>query len=233
MKTRMTLSGGRLLALALLTLASARLSAQTVDVYVNPTTWAYDHYEGSGNINEDLSPYSVTALVYGTYITRKYYCGDFDVVVIRNKDTRAVIQTLSSCNNIFYTQGTTAYKLSNGYNGSGNGISGGEIYTWVSFSNGDLYIGGAFTSAGGYSHTQYFSCYRFQEGWSGVNDVEVNGVVESFSWSGYKLRVDGAFDTVYGPLTSGGAKSSITGLFGTAYWNDAFKTFPNSWWTSN
>jgi hypothetical protein len=219
------------LVLALLTLASARISAQTVDVYVNPTTWAYDSQGGTGTFDTSLSPYSVTALVYGSYITRKYYCGEFDVVVIRNKDTLAVIQTLSSCNNVFYTQGTTAYKLSNGYNGSG--ISGGVINTWASFSNGDLYIGGSFTVAGGYSHTQYFSCYRFQEGWSGVNEVEVNGEVWQFSWPGYKLKVDGDFDTVYGPLTSGGTKSSITGLSNVAYWKDAFKTFPNCWWTSN
>ncbi|HEX7861105.1 MAG TPA: hypothetical protein VF773_12300 [Verrucomicrobiae bacterium] len=210
------------------------LRAQTLDIYVNATTWAYDRHSVSGSSGAaNVVNYAVTGTVppYNTSETRYYYAGRFDVVVIRNKDTEAQITSLSSCNNICYIRGTSVYTLSNGFNGSGNGVNG-TVATAAYTSNGDLYIGGSFSVAGGYSHTQYFSCYRFNEGWSGVNGIELNNTVTQFSWVNYKLKVDGTFTTAYGPITQGGAHTSLSAS-STVYWNDYYKTLPNGWWSTN
>lgn len=144
-----------------------------------------------------------------------------------------VLQTLTSCYNVFYTSGTTAYKLSNNYNGSGNGLTG-EVFALAAAYNGDLYIGGDFGLAGGYNHTSNFSCYRFHNGWSGVNEVEVNGPVWTLTWSSYKLQLWGDFDQVNGPITSGGSVyNSINNLPGEAYWNNFWTDFPNAYGTAN
>lgn len=209
--------------------------AQTLDIYVNSTTWAYDRHSISGSGEANVVNYAVTGTVppYNTSETRYYFAGLFDVVVIRNKDTDAAITTLSSCYSICYIKGTSVYKLTTGYNGSGNGVDG-TIAKAAYASNGDLYIGGDFDLAGGYSHASNFSCYRFNEGWSGVNEVELNGPVTGFSWSSYKLIVTGSFTAAYGPTTSGGSGySSLTSLPGSVAWNDFYKTFPNGWWTTN
>ena len=163
--------------------------------------------------------------------SRLWSVGNFDVVNIRNKNDCSIITTLSPCNNIFYIQGTTAYACSNGYNGTGNG-TGGTISYAAKANNGDLYIGGSFSSAGGWTYSSHFSCFRFNEGWSGVNGVFANGDVTNFSWDqNYNLVVSGTFSWVSGPLSSGGSIQTLNTPSGTARWHDYYKTFPNGWWT--
>jgi hypothetical protein len=208
--------------------------ANTLEIYVNPTTWAYSSSDVGGGGPPAVENFSVTS---GSE-TRYYFAGNFDVVNVRNMNFNGslypILQTISPCNNICYISGTNVYALTVGFNGSGNGVSG-PILVAAKFSNGDLYIGGSFTLAGGNSHANRFSCYRFSSGWSGVNEIEVTGGnVTGFSFVNYKLKVEGTFNEVHGPTTSGGSVySGLTGLPSVAYWNEWHQTFPNSYWTAN
>lgn len=217
------------LALASFFFASVAARAQTVTIYVDPTTWAYD--PASLDDVAQLNVANCQASRY-PYTTRYYFAGYFDALVVRSKYSPYSQLQLLACNNIFYLSGTSAYACSTGFNGSGNGVNE-EIYVARVSSCGDLYIGGEFGSAGGYSYTSYFSCYRFVEGWNGVNGVFANEPVESLSWvSGYKLEV-WTSDYVHGPLSQGGAGSWPDTGDGVAYWHDWYQTFPNGWWTTD
>ncbi len=222
------------LLLVALAIGLSTSQAVTLEIYVNPSTWAVSSADAGGGGPPPVYNYSVSS----GGATRYYFAGMFDVVNVRNENWNGfsfpIIQTISPCNNICYISGTTLYALTVGFNGSGNGVSG-PIAVARAFSNGDLYIGGSFTQAGGYNHANRFSCYRFSAGWSGVNEIEVvGGNVSNFSFVGYKLKVEGNFTEVHGPTTSGGRiYGSIPISDGDAYWNEWNQTFPNSYWTDN
>jgi hypothetical protein len=223
-------------ALAFLACAGNTLAVGTLEVKVDPTTWAFVGYclppTGTPNV-ENLQVMGTNQ--YGQTITRYYFAGDFDVVNIRNANDCSIITSLSPCHNMFYLQGTTANKCSNGYNGTGDG-TGGIVSFAKAANNGDLYIGGSFSSAGGWAYSSCFSCFRFNEGWSGVNGIFANGQVRGMSWdtspgTQYTLIVSGDFSWVSGPLYSGGPIQTLNTPFGTARWHDYYKTLPQGWWT--
>ena len=214
-------------------------AAGTVDIYVNPTTWAFSHVGlpgdpcsyGNGTVN--FANIQATGTIRGSSVTRYYFVGSFDVVNIRSATTCSPpLQTLSGCNNMFYIQGTAAFPCSNGYNGTGNGTTG-EITDATVFSNGDLYFFGPFSSAGGWPYSSNLSCYRFAEGWSGVNGFFCNGQVTQFTGdpADYSLVVSGFFTWVSGPLYSGGPIQTLNTPSGTARWHDYYKAFQDGWWT--
>jgi hypothetical protein len=223
----------KLIALAFITLVMA-ISAQatTLIVYVNTNTWDVTSYGGDGTYNVDA--YQATYYDYYNNPHYRYFiAGLFDTVVIEsNVSPYPTLQTLTSCNNIFYIDRSaqTAYYCSNGYNGSGNGVNG-EVKCAAGFQTGDLYVGGSFSSAGGYSSTSYFSCYRWSDGWSGVNGVRTDGAVSGFSYNNYRLVVAGSFSYVYGPTSSGGGYTSLWSP-NSAYWNEWHYAFPSDYWSA-
>src|SRR5688572_17200454 len=126
--------------------STPKSSAQTVDIYVNASTWAFSSWGGTGTLHTD--PPITTQSQTWPNEQRRYYGGEFDTVVMRSHVSPfTVLQILTNCNNIFYTSSTAAYRLSNGYNGSGNGVNG-AVFTMAAAYNGDLYIGGDFGTAG-------------------------------------------------------------------------------------
>lgn len=195
--------------------------AYTLDVTVNSNWEIVSTSTGNAWANQ-------TDLFAGGY--RYFTCGSFDYVVIRNQSS-TILQAFAA-NNIFYIVriSSTAYSCSYNYNGSGNGVNG-EVTSMAVADNNDVYIGGNFTTAGGYSNTSYFSCYRYGEGWSGVSGVRVDARVETLTWlQDYRLEVYGSgITTLYGPSYSGGSNTtqSVTDI---GYWNDKFQTFPDGWW---
>jgi len=127
--------------------------------------------------------------------------------------------------------------LSNGYSGgTGNGTAGMIDHAAV-LINGDLIIGGHFTSAGGYQGTSYFSCYQWSNGWSGVggkdisNPPDINGIVWGYN-TVYQLQVIAGPATVYGPTSSGGFNQTVDVPSGSsAYWNEFHDSFAAGWWS--
>jgi len=230
-------STSKLIALAVTGLglmAGSSAHALTLIVYVNNSTWAIEGFAGDANA-PNFSDTQATFTDQYTNQHHRYYTGGlFDTVVVERSDTHATLVTLSSCNNIFYIDRSVpyAYVCSTGYNGAGNGVSGGQVIDAAAFQNGDLYIGGEFTSAGGYSSTSYFSCYRWSAGWSGVSGIYTDNVVTSLSFDGsYRLVVSGDFGYVYGPITSGGGNTSLWSP-NTALWNEWHDAFGDCYWTT-
>ncbi len=120
--------------------------------------------------------------------------------------------------------------MTTGYNGTGNGVNG-RVNVAANFQNGDLYIGGRFTQAGGYSQTGYFSCYRITYGWSGASGVYAQYEVTGFSWTGaYELKLQGTFLYVYGPTSSGGPYVTTSTPNGVAYWKEWHYGFLYDYW---
>jgi hypothetical protein len=221
--------------LAVAIAAATGAQAKTIVVTVNPSTWAItDIYPVTG-WHRGTRDQQVTHIdVYWNQYHLYFTYGRFDTVVFESDVDNSELQVLS-CKNIFYIDRSaqTAYACSAGYNGTGNGTDG-EILVMKSFKNGDVYIGGEFTSAGGHSDSSYFSCYRWGAGWSGVDGVYVNGRVTHMEFAGtspnpYRLVIWGNFDEVYGPVTSGGSHTSLP-VFGQAYWNDWWREFGDSFW---
>jgi hypothetical protein len=220
------------LAVLTLTAVSRSAHAATLDVYVYTNTWAIQSVSGSGAwaATGGIDAVASSLNQYGQTVYRYYTYGYFSAVNIYNESDDSYITTLGSCNNIFYIDrvAKAAYTLSNGYNGSGNGVNG-EIYKHAAFGNGDFYIGGAFTIAGGYSNASHFSCYRWSSGWSGVNGVRANGAVDTMYYNGYDLVIQGAFTTVYGPAYSGGPIVNIS-AGNTATWDNWNRDFSAAFW---
>ncbi len=97
-------------------------------------------------------------------------------------------------------------------------------------------IGGRFPTAGGWQYSSYLSCFRWTEGWSGVNGVFASDqITTAFSWNGtYQLliSVNGNTPYVYGPTSQGGASGYVyaNGL-NPIKGNEWHNSFPNFWFS--
>lgn len=155
-------------ALAFLAVAGSTLAA-TLDVYVDPSTWAIA--QPPSGINAWANDCDTVATHYDQYGNphyRYYAYGSFNAVNIWNNNNQTQLLWSSGtggCNNIFYIDRSagTAYVCSAGYDGSGNGVNG-EIRVAAALQNGDFCMGGDFTVAGNYDGTSYFSCYQWSSG---------------------------------------------------------------------
>jgi hypothetical protein len=204
-----------------------------ISIYVNPVTYEIE-VTSLDTLTERQRGIDVEIMHYDYYnnpVYRYFTYGLFTGVYVFEKDgnNSTLVQTLA-CNNIFYINRSTktAYALTSGYNGTGDGTSG-EIRTIADFANGDLYIGGHFTTAGGYSNTAYFSCYKLSGGWYGVSGVKTDGAVTGMRFVGYDLEISGNFNTVYGPAYSGGPHTSLS-RNAVAYWVDWNEAFADCYW---
>src|SRR6476646_11785349 len=112
-------------------------SAETLDIWVNPTTWAFDHVNcpSQGDCHDDPEDGAWTNVVSdavtgydsgGEPETRYYFAGGWTAVNIWNAGNPSQLLQTLSCNNIFYIKGTQAYALTANENGgdSYNGTSG-------------------------------------------------------------------------------------------------------------
>ncbi len=134
------------------------------------------------------------------------------------------------------------------FNGTGDGCNG-TINDMDVSNTGDIYMGGSFTSGGGYAYFQYLACYRTASGgWAhngmfasdqAISDIhfDANGLLEVHA---YNLA------TVYGASYSGDTTShnfSVNGTTHIVYWHDvntSFNTFNSGgtltgsgWWTTS
>jgi hypothetical protein len=222
---------------------AAKSEARTIIVRVNPSTWAIVEIFKETDGVDFLSWWNFQDKQvsrqdqYGNWSYRYYTGGFFDHVVIERSDNGAVLAAFDA-NNLFYIDRSvpSGYVCATGYNGSGNGTSG-EIKTAAALSNGDLVIGGLFSVAGGYGNTTYFSCYRWTEGWSGVNNIFASeAITQPFSFNGsYQLIIqfNHGGQYVYGPLSSGGSSgykyvNGNSQVFGNTY----YQSFPNFWFSN-
>jgi len=220
--------------------AAGSASSGTLDVYVDPTTWAISSPPNPA-AGDAVDGYDIQAShqdQYGVWHYRYYTFGRFGAVNIWNNNNKTQLLWSSGsggCNNIFYIDRSvaTAYVCSTGYNGTGNGTSG-EVQYGSSLSNGDFLIGGQFASAGGYEYTSSFSCYQWDNGWSGVNGIMLAGGRGPDGWGFngvYQLHVITGPTTVWGPTTSGGPRQTIgVPLGSSAYWNEYHYSFAAGWW---
>ncbi len=217
--------------LAVLTVMRFASDAQalTLVVRVNPSTWAVTQYLGSGTawVQDQECIYTDA---YNNQYFRRYTAGSFDYVVIESSESPYETLDAFDANNIFYIvrSNQAAYTCSAG---GSNGVNG-TVYTARSCQNGDLYIGGEFTSAGGQSNSSYLSCYRWSSGWSGISGIYANNVVSGLSWNGsYQLVITGSFDYVYGPLSSGGGSGALFDY--PPLLNDYYEDFGDRWFSAD
>src|SRR2546428_989379 len=166
-------------ALAFLACAGST-SAETLDIWVNATTWAFDHVNcpSPGDCHHDpedgawtnVVSYAVSGTNSQGYLeTRYYFAGGWTAVNIWNAGNPSQLLRTLACNNIFYIKGTQAYALTVNENG-GDAYNGtaGEVTTLHALSNGGLSINSHFLWAGGYDHAYNFTCYKFKDGWLNV-----------------------------------------------------------------
>lgn len=162
-----------------------------------------------------------------------HFAGLFDFVFIQDENYN-YIASVPDINNVITLEGCAAYYLDVGYyQGSGNGVNG-EVMALATNQAGDLYLGGAFTVAGGFPYSAKIGVYRASGGWQSTYIWSANADVTSLTWvSGYKLAVYGPnLTSVYGPLYQGDTSTNNIDVSSTntGYWNDWYKTFMNGWW---
>lgn len=206
--------------------------ATAVIITVNPSTSAITT-SPSGTGSAPIYDYqAVYTDNYSNLHYRYFTGGSFDQVNIESSVDSSTLQTLAA-NNIFYIDRTThtAYACSAGGVGGANGTSG-VVEVIRGFNNGDVAIGGNFSSAGGQSNSSNFAIFKWDGGWNGTSGIYADGEVYSFSWSGHTLVVQGSFNYVYGPTTSGGSYA-YRGSSSTAYYNDYYQSPANRWWGAN
>src|SRR6266699_3341521 len=175
--------------LALLAVASNinRARAATLDIWVDPTTWAFVHVDNSvpGDPHDDPEDGSWTNVVsfqvtgingQGRQDTRYYFAGGFTGLNVWNNNVPTQLLQSLACNNIFYTHGTTAYALD--VNGGGFNGTDGEVIGLHALNNGDLILTGNFNYGGNLDHTQHFTCYKFADGWLGDQGIEVDAKLD-------------------------------------------------------
>ena len=233
MKKESKMRGVLVAGLTVLAIAGRGVAA-TLDVDVDPTTWEIVGTSYPVNGQDQQASHTDSR---GNVLYRYYTYGAFAAVNIWNvNDHSAPLESLDGCNNIFYIDRAAhwGYLCNTGYNGTGNGTSG-SIDVAKAFSNGDLYIGGSFPSAGGWGNSANFSCFRWTEGWSGVNGISASDAVTGMSFNGvYQLQVyvSGPNPCVRGPLSSGGGPGELCPPFGTPpLWNEWHLDFPSGYWS--
>jgi hypothetical protein len=64
-----------------------------------------------------------------------------------------------------------------------------------------------------------------------LNGIYADGEVSSLAFSGYTLVLQGSFNYVYGPTSSGGSYGYRAGS--TAYFHDYYQSYANRWWGAN
>lgn len=83
-------------------------------------------------------------------------------------------------------------------------MANGEVWALANASNGDIYVGGTFTKAGGYTYSSGIGFYGYEYGWNTAYIFSVASGVYSFTWvNGNKLKCQGNTTSPTINLTSG------------------------------
>jgi len=218
--------------LAIIGVAGQSAIAQTLNAAVRASDWQIVSWidDGVAKLN-----------IQSNYGTTAFYGGKFTKVVFWNETYTVSYGQLNPCNNVFKIFNCVASVLDVGYySPPGNGVNGEVIQIAIGYGGsdpGDVYVGGSFTSAGGFPYSANIGVYRRVGGWQSQYIWSASHTVTQLTWQqNNTLRVFGPqLTTVYGPLFPGDTGTNAIDVSGThaGFWHDRLTDFVNGWWTTN